>query len=92
MLCGCDKRSIDGSRNNTIFRFPCLLSFLKIPAAKALEAGLVDHVVDASTPDLVGAAVEFARKRLPMVAGGLGALRSGGRLLKVWGYMCVWYA
>lgn len=50
---------------------------------------MVDHVVDASTPDLVGAAVEFARRRFPEVAGGLGALRSGGRLLKVWSYMHV---
>lgn len=47
----------------------------------------MDHVVDASTPDLVGAAVEFARRRFTAVAGGLGALRSGGRLLKVWSYI-----
>ncbi|CAM9567836.1 unnamed protein product, partial [Ectocarpus sp. 8 AP-2014] len=53
-----------------------------IPAAKALEAGLVDHVVGASAPDLVEAAVSFARRRLPQVAGGLDALRTGGRLLK----------
>ncbi|CAN0341977.1 unnamed protein product, partial [Hapterophycus canaliculatus] len=42
-----------------------------IPAAKASEAGLVDHVVSANTPDLVEAAVSFARRRLPQVAGGL---------------------
>lgn len=59
-------------------RFPS-----QVPAAKALEAGLVDHVVGASAPDLVEAAVSFARRRLPQVAGGLDALRTGGRLLKV---------
>eukprot|EP00752_Nemacystus_decipiens_P001823 g1761.t1 len=53
-----------------------------VPAVKALAAGLVDHVVDASAPDLVAAAVAFATGRLSQVAGGLGALRTGGRLLK----------
>lgn len=48
-----------------------------------MEAGLVDHVVGADAPDLVEAAVSFARKRLPQVAGGLDASRTGGRLLKV---------
>lgn len=56
---------------------------LQVPAATALAAGLVDHVVDASAPDLVEAAVSFARGRLPQVAGGIGALRTGSRLLKV---------
>ena len=55
----------------------------QVPAAKALAAGLVDHVVDANAPDLVQAAASFARRRLPEVAGGLTALRTAGRLLKV---------
>lgn len=55
----------------------------QVPAAKALAAGLVDHVLDANAPDLVEAAASFARGRLPQVAGGLTALRTGGRLLKV---------
>lgn len=43
----------------------------------------MDHVVGFETRDLVEAAVSFARRRLPLVAGGLGALRTGSRLLKV---------
>lgn len=37
----------------------------------------------ANAPDLAEAAASFARGRLPQVAGGLTALRTGGRLLKV---------
>lgn len=66
----------------------CRLLFpSQVPAAKALAAGLVDHIVDTSAPDLVAAAVSFARGRLSEVAGGLGALRTGSRLLKVSPFM-----
>ncbi|CAM9379580.1 unnamed protein product [Laminaria digitata] len=49
-----------------------------VPAVAALKTGLVDHVVAADTPDLVRAAVSFARGR---VKGGV-ALRTGRRPLK----------
>lgn len=43
----------------------------------------MDHVTDANTPGLVAASAAFARRRLPKVAGGLSALRTRSRLLKV---------
>lgn len=52
----------------------------QVPALAALETGLVDHVVAADNPDLVQAAISFARGR---VAGGVDALRTGRRPLKV---------
>ncbi|CAM9646104.1 unnamed protein product [Sphacelaria rigidula] len=55
---------------------------MTIPAAKALEAGLVDHVAAFGTSDIVQAATAFARRRLPEVAGGLTALRTRNLLLK----------
>lgn len=59
------------------------MTFVQIPAAKALEAGLVDHVAAFGTSDIVQAATAFARRRLPEVAGGLTALRTRNLLLKV---------
>lgn len=51
----------------------------QVPALVALETGLVDHVVAADAPDLVQAAISFARGQVA----GVGALRTGRRPLKV---------
>lgn len=67
------------------------MTFVQIPVAKALEAGLVDHVAASGTTDIVQAATTYAHRRLPQIAGGLTALRTRNRLLKVLSSHGLWF-
>lgn len=67
-----------------LFFIHCFPRFApQLSAKEALEAGIVDHVVDEDAADLVPAACVFLRRRLHEVRGVLKALRTGTRPLKV---------